>query len=118
GPRAAAPRSREAGPRTYRNPVSGGVFHPGISGIAQLALTDRVGDCFLGSFPPVAQRAVADSQLAGDLGERDAFEPVAADQLGLRGGEDAACHGSGEDEVGVAPGHAGGVVTVVEVAAA
>jgi hypothetical protein len=65
---------------------------------------NRVGDCFLGSFPPVAQRAVADSQFAGDLGEGDAFEAVAADQLGLGGGQDAAGDGCGQDEVGVAQG--------------
>ena len=56
--------------------------------------------------------------LGGDLGQGDAFEAVAADQLGLGGGQDAAGDGGGQDEVGVAPGHVRGVVAVGQVAAA
>src|SRR5260370_10665001 len=80
--------------------------------IAQLAVADRLGDGFLGSFPPVAQRAVADSELAGDPGQRYAFEAVAADQLGLGRGEDAAGAGRGPHANRGTPRHAVSVVSV------
>src|SRR6266566_2112218 len=73
-------------PRTYRNPDSGGVFDAGRSGssrIVQLPAPDGLGEPGLRSATAVAQRGVADLQLSGDLGERDAFEPVAAHQFRL-----------------------------------
>ena len=57
----------------------------------------------LGSFPSVGQRAVAHASFGGDLGQRNAFQPVAADQLGLAQGKDA----GGQHEVGVPQGSAG-----------
>ena len=85
---------------------------------AEKTIPDRVGDGFLGPFPPVAQSAVADVLLGRDLGQRDAFQPVAADQLGLPFGEDAAAHGGGQHEVGVPPGQVRAVAPDGEAAAA
>src|SRR6266496_5538777 len=76
---------RAGNPRTDRNPVSGPFFHAGRSEIREKTVPDGVCDSLLGSFPPHAKGGVADVLLGRDLRQRDALQPVAADQLGLPG---------------------------------
>ena len=61
---------------------------------------------------------MADSGLGGDLRQRDAFEPVPADEAGLGAGEDPVADGGGQDEVRVAPGQVRAVLPAGQVLAA
>ena len=89
-----------------------------VDNTAPTAVLDAVGSPLSGTVTLTGSGGMAGPGLGGDLRQRDAFEPVAADQLGLPGGEDAASDCAGQHQVRVPPGQVRGVALVVEVAAA
>jgi hypothetical protein len=91
--------------------------HPETTSSLNSYIPDGAREQSLGMPAAVAERSVADLQFCGDLGQRNAFEPAAADQVRLGRREHAVPHRGGQDEVGVAPGHRWPVAGLVELTA-